>query len=464
MTFFNLQFNKFILVIFLAVFLTQITYSQQNFEKKINVNGYASGACIKQLANGGFIIMGTTKDSNDSRDFLLLETDSIGNIVWNKSYGSDAWEVLTNGIIASDSGYIMVGWRKNKNNITDQIHIIKTDKDGNQEWFKKIYGKGNEGRIVETNNSEILMTYSNFRYENCLTKLSNQGDSIWTRKYNPDFFCSSIIQTNDFHYMLIGHTAYDNLTYIRKIDENGTVIWEKTIGNWGSFVFTNKIIQAGDNSFYIVGYVGGKEITVKDICVARISQAGDSVWSKTYGGNNADYGRDIVFSNNGNITIAAYTESFGDLNGDVQILQLDKNGDSIWSKVFGGAFYDNPSDIIQTKDNGYMIVGQTSSSIYDWKIYLIKTNEEVNSNNVSELKNKTFSISPNPVSEFINVKLENKIEEGIIHIYNSLGKHIKSLKINGNNNQIDIRELEAGIYVLVVKTEKNLYSKKFIKE
>ena len=81
-------------------------------------------------------------------------------------------------------------------------------------------------------------------------------------------------------------------------------------------------------------------------------------------------------TSDGNIIIAGRTSSYGAGNTDCYLLKIDINGDTLWTKTYGGTNEDEVWDLNQTLDNGYIIVGNTLSyGIGTGNIYLIKTNE-----------------------------------------------------------------------------------------
>ena len=76
------------------------------------------------------------------------------------------------------------------------------------------------------------------------------------------------------------------------------------------------------------------------------------------------------------------------------------------------------------------------------------------------LLNNVLSLSPNPASEFITVKL-NGFEKGKIQIYNTTGKLVKEVSIL-NNQKIDISKLSNGLYFIGFNNQYSTH--KFIKQ
>ena len=77
-----------------------------------------------------------------------------------------------------------------------------------------------------------------------------------------------------------------------------------------------------------------------------------------------------------------------------------------------------------------------------------------------------LSVFPNPTNDFLNLQLNLKQASEIkIEIYNSLGKIMFSsnqlTKTNKINERLSIQDLASGMYLLLVQSEQEQFSKKF---
>ena len=71
-----------------------------------------------------------------------------------------------------------------------------------------------------------------------------------------------------------------------------------------------------------------------------------------------------------------------------------------------------------------------------------------------------ISLYPNPIKDFVTVKLSNQLELKDIKIINLLGKEIVNTKLE----KVNLSNLPSGIYLLKITTDKGIVTKKIIKE
>jgi len=133
--------------------------------------------------------------------------------------------------------------------------------------------------------------------------------------------------------------------------------WNKTYGGrqndeaWDA-------LPAVDGGYFIVGTTNVQyEPQMRgDIYLVRTDAAGAVLWEKTYGGPGYETGETIFPSNDGNLIIAGYTNSFGAGGMDSYLIKVDQDGNELCSKTFGGAL-DEMTSARQTTDGGYILIG-----------------------------------------------------------------------------------------------------------
>ena len=100
----------------------------------------------------------------------------------------------------------------------------------------------------------------------------------------------------------------------------------------------------------------------------------DSLWSRTFGGSSSDYCYSVQQTTDGGYILGGYTQSFGESWGDFWLVKTDENGDSLWSRTFGRSYADRCYSVQQTTDGGYVLGGRTHlHGIDDVDFWLVKT-------------------------------------------------------------------------------------------
>ena len=82
----------------------------------------------------------TTIRSRDGEtsDILLTKNEPNGNEIWSKRLGGNSYDKASS-ILATDDGYLIIGSTSSYGNGNYDMFVIKTDKEGKQEW-QNTYG------------------------------------------------------------------------------------------------------------------------------------------------------------------------------------------------------------------------------------------------------------------------------------------------------------------------------------
>ncbi|MBN8676666.1 MAG: hypothetical protein J0M29_00485 [Chitinophagales bacterium] len=134
------------------------------------------------------------------------------------------------------------------------------------------------------------------------------------------------------------------------------------------------IKQTTDSNFIIAGRAlsANGNVTnnkgVTDFWTIKVSNTGNLIWQKAYGGTNHErcYGSDLT--SDGGVILTGQTASnninvsgnHGDFDG--WVIKLDSNGLLKWQKCLGGSSWDEFWSIQQTSDGGYIAAGRTAST------------------------------------------------------------------------------------------------------
>ena len=188
----------------------------------------------------------------------------------------------------------------------------------------------------------------------------------------------SVIQTYDKGYAISGTTSSSGNgntdAFILKTDSLGILLWHKTFGGI-NVDQAYSIKETADTGLIIAGYTNSFGHGGYDMYVIKTNKQGDTLWTKTYGGTNWDFAYSIEQTNDKGYIITGGTYSYGNGNEDMYLVKIDSVGDTLWTKTYGGINDEEAKSVKQTSDSGYVITGYTKSfGAGNSDIYYIKTN------------------------------------------------------------------------------------------
>ncbi|HRG84849.1 MAG TPA: MopE-related protein [Chitinophagales bacterium] len=152
--------------------------------------------------------------------------------------------------------------------------------------------------------------------------------------------------------------------------------WSKSFGG-SNQEDLSAIVQCLDDGYAAIGGTYSNDLDVigqhgnQDIWLIKLDELGVLTWSKCYGGTNSDYGYDIIQTKDTGFAIIGNTFSnSGDITenkglNDVWIIKTDSMGNMQWQKTYGGSSADIGRSIEQTLDGGYIFSGYTASEDFD---------------------------------------------------------------------------------------------------
>jgi hypothetical protein len=218
----------------------------------------------------------------------------------------------------------------------------------------------------------------------------------------------SIIKTSDGGYAILGHTqsndgditnkANTSFDYLLlKFNSNNVLEWQKVYGGSANDRGID-LIQTKDGGYALLGLSQSADLEVSqnagatDFWLVKLDRSGTILWEQTFGFPGVDIGNALLQTqDNGYILtgVLDVSASGGQGNsaisskrhagGDYWAIKLDANGTKEWSQFYGGSFTDTPNAIIQTQDNGYLIIGSSDSDDIDitnpkgsYDIWLVK--------------------------------------------------------------------------------------------
>lgn len=377
---------------------------------------------LKELNDGSLLISGHSDseiggDKSDSSrgyaDYWLVKIDFMGNILWDKTFGGSGVDYWPNLAVTSAGEIVLSGNTTSpvSGDKTEPLYglvgiwVLKLNDSGNYLWDKCLGGENSQfggiggavngwGIPVEINTDLFILGNSD-------------ADSTGTKTENSK-----------------GDTDY----WITKLNANGGIVWDKTIGGSGNDGGTSLLVSsAGElllSGSSLSGVSGDKEdpmIGNSDFWIVAIDTTGVIQWQKTIGGTDFETLAQTIETEPGKFLIAGYSESGAD---------GDKTEPSRGQEDYWMVELSLPTGIPQGEEHAI-----------------------------------SFLPFPNPSLGTLNIQLPHNYQGNYkLRVYDAAGKIIMSDQIIGSTPIVSTNISENGMYFvqLIDKTDRVVAATKII--
>jgi hypothetical protein len=292
-----------------------------------------AGYALQQTDDGGYIILGSTH-FKESSDIYLIKTNSDGTEEWYKFFGRESASESGYSVQQTkDGGYIIVGevyysHFEDKPNVN--TYIIKTDRNGNEEWVREItHGLFSFGRSVQkTKDGGYIVAGSTVVADSgvamLLIKLNGSGTEQWRNIIDTAFpdWGLSVQQTYDGGYIVAGSSHVQ--AYLVKTDKDGDEEWSKKFGEEDAVFSGRSVQQTSDRGYILVGHRRRGEKV--DCFVVKTNPQGGEEWSETFEVENEYAKCYSVQQTIGGGYILAGVATFPSKSEDIYLIKLKQPG------------------------------------------------------------------------------------------------------------------------------------------
>ncbi|MEO6169108.1 MAG: T9SS type A sorting domain-containing protein [Chitinophagales bacterium] len=256
--------------------------------------------------------------------------------------------------------------------------------------FEKTFGGTgyDEGHFISaTDNGGYIITGLSESFDDTLgstylIETDSLGEMNWftTKGGNDLDGGNSVIQTTDGGYFVTNHTesfgAGDCDAYIFKTDNAGNELWSTTYGDIYDDI-GHQGIQTTDGGFAITGVSVTDLNPLGNALLGRYNSGGELTWINFYGDSGVDITERLLETQDGGFILAGMTSAPASGPEDILVVKTDNSGNLEWSKNFGGDSYEEAYGLAATADGGFVVSGFTSSfGAGAADAWLLKINEE----------------------------------------------------------------------------------------
>ena len=264
--------------------------------------------------------------------FLIAQSPDT---LWTRTYGGASHDVGKAIRICSDSGYIICGATSSFGSGGWDVYLVRTD---------------------------------------------DKGDTLWTRTYGgfDNDEGGDVALTPDGGYIIAGYTcsfgAGGRDVYVVRVDSVGDTLWTRTYGGLSDDE-ANAIQPTPDGGYVICGTTYSFGTRLGDVYLLKMDSLSDTLWSCTYGGTSTDIGQDVVVLEDSSMLLCGSTWSYGAGGEDVYLIKTDRKGDTLWTRTHGGENREAGYDITTTMDGGFLVSGTSYFSLLGYEMFVFKTDE-----------------------------------------------------------------------------------------
>jgi len=304
---------------------------------------------------------------------LLFASNAIAqpDVLWSRTYGGDDDDVCQSIIQTVDDGFALAGYTRSFGSGESDFWLLRTNADGDSLCSKTFGGFSSEwcNSLISLSDGGFMLSGVTFSFGDegssfWIVRTDARGDSLWSCIIS-GIDNGQILETAEGDFILSGSSSRDieNLSdfFIMKIDAHGDEVWSHAYGGELDD-FGSTLCQANDGGYLLGGYTLSYGAGDFDFLIIKVNADGDSLWSRTFGGLRSDICVSVLQTSDGGFALSGMTYSFG--RGSEQnywLVKTDVEGDSLWSKAYGGEGSEHCLSSSQTPDYGFVLAGYTDS-------------------------------------------------------------------------------------------------------
>jgi len=481
--------NLFLLSILLVTSATVLAQNTTLWQASIGSGSYDQGRAVIETYDQNLIVVGSTSSwGNGNSDVYMLKVDNDGNLLWSTTYGGGNIDWGYDVVQTADSGYMIAGYTNSFGTGDYDIYVVRTDSIGNQLWDSTYGGPDWDFAygIAATTDGHYVIAGESFNNgagmnDAYALKIDDNGTVIWETSFGGT-------QGDVFHgvdtamgggYIFVGSTesagSGQKDAWLLRTDDAGVVQWETLFGGPLDEA-ANAVTTHPSGDYLVAGYNESAFNSPNPWSIRHDADNNGTLWQNIPSNPADDILRGITYSDvdYGRVAVVGNTLSYGNgPPGDMLgYLYVDLTGVFVCSQSIGASEEEDMYGLVATTDSGFVSVGNTKSFGSNYSsIFLVKYNRtcvtvfdvdtvlDPNLIGENELLAPEALVLGNPVAGDIQVQLDVEWFAGAdvsYGLYSVNGQQVASGNIGDVKVVLPRNGLAAGVYTLRISNTDGL--------
>jgi hypothetical protein len=363
----------------------------QCFQKTYGGMADDSAVGVVVTPDSHYVIVGTSMSSRPGfSEIYAVRIDAKGDTVWTSGIGGSQNNVAVSARLAGSNEIIVgSGFSSASAGYSDVASLVGFSMATGLKTFEnrilERYNQHSAFDAMRTSDNGLAFAsfsrppdglYSDVPVDTAsyVYRLSSTGDSLWQTYLsfvNEKSIAVSIAEGDNGSLYATGTswTALQNPggpqpapnCFIAKISSAGDSLWSRSYGESQISTSGACIRKTSDNGFIVTGETAPTGVS-GNVYILKITSAGGEQWSGSFGGDGREFGCQVIECADGGFAVAGGRWNAAQTDCDAYIVKFDQSGTVEWNSAFGGTGFDCFRGISQTTDGGFICAGQTGST------------------------------------------------------------------------------------------------------
>ncbi len=359
--------------------------AQPLLEQIFDAGGIEQGQAGMQDASGHLWFTGSTDNHFGNKlDLILVEMDSLGNILLSKQFGGIDHDAGFDLNRDSSGAILACGYTMSQGSGNRDVWLLKCNAQGDTIW-QSVWGGSNAEtayRIFSKSATQYMVagetrTFGNGNYDLLLLSTDSSGTVQWYKTFgsNQSEHFADAIETADGGILLgasgSGFTYGGSDWFVVRTDANGDSLWSRHFGTTGND-YLNSLTEDVSGNYYLLGtedvLPDSAQMTLK-----KLNNSGQLIWSKHLPAGLGARGLDMTLGPDGDLWITGYKND--SLRGSQMMMaEADTNGQLLQIQLFGNTGSESGNNIRALGKGHYLLTGISSGFAHEsHDVYVVLT-------------------------------------------------------------------------------------------